>query len=76
MKERIRYYHCSVDNDCIQEWLIDEDNTPIQPTREKDEKKWFSIYQDESGKEFAISPRIKTTILAIIHEYNEDDKNM
>ena len=74
MKERIRYYHCSIDNDCIQEWLIDENDTPIQPTREKDEKKWFSIYRDEDGKEFSISPRIKTAIMSLIQEYLEENK--
>ena len=81
MKEYTRLYHCCL-SEAVQEWIVEQDDNgkyiPIQPTREKNKNKWFSIYRD--GKtEFAISPMVKTALLAVIHEYmvdNKDKKNI
>lgn len=68
MNERIRYYHCCIDDGYVQDWLIDEDDNPIKPVKEKDETKWFSIYRDKDNKELAVSPQIKRAIQAVQYE--------
>jgi len=68
MNERVRFYHCCIDDGYVQDWIIDDDDNPIEPVKEKNEDKWFSIYRDDKGKEMAVSPRVKKAIEAVQFE--------
>lgn len=67
-KEHIKYYRDVLDDGCIQSWVVTETGEPIEPEKDINLDEHFSIYKDSKGKEMAVSPRIKSIILAIMYE--------